>query len=101
MNDKAQGSSTQTLGFKILEFRVFEHLQRCSVCDPAKIFFTSNFSYVLFCNPTNKTETGTKDRLGTSNNKPPGPIIMMSQSETLSSSWIIFIKLSFAGAHCS
>ncbi len=30
------------------------------VCDPAKIFFTSKFSYLLFfCNPTHKTETGT------------------------------------------
>jgi len=28
-----------------------EHLQRCLVCDPAKIFFTFKFSYVLFCNP--------------------------------------------------
>jgi hypothetical protein len=63
-----------------------EHLQLCSVCDPAKIFFQSKFSYVLFCNPTNKTETGTANRRGTINNKPSGPIIMMGQSETLSSS---------------
>jgi len=34
------------------------HLQRCSVCDHVKIFFTSKFSCLLFCNPTNKTETG-------------------------------------------
>ncbi len=33
-----------------------EHLQRCSV------FFTSKFSYVLFCNPTNQTETIIYDR---------------------------------------
>jgi hypothetical protein len=85
MNDKAQGSSTQTLlGF--FNSWVLEHLQRCWVCDPEKIFFTSKFSYVLFCNPTNKTETGRANRWGTTNNKPPGPIIMMSQSETLSSS---------------
>jgi len=51
-----------------------------------KIFFTSKFSFVLFGNPTNKTETGVANRWGTTNNKPPGPIIMMSQSETLSSS---------------
>jgi hypothetical protein len=38
-----------------------EHLQRwCSVCGLAKIFFTSEFSYLLFCNPTHKTETGTQ-----------------------------------------
>jgi hypothetical protein len=28
--------------------------QQCSVCDPAKILFTSKFSYVLFRNPTHK-----------------------------------------------
>jgi len=42
---------------------------------PAKIFFTSKFSYVLFCNPTNKTETGTANRWETTNSKPHGPII--------------------------
>ncbi len=47
-----------------------EHLQRCSVCDLAKIFFTSKFSYVPFCNPTHKTETGTANRWGTTNSKP-------------------------------
>jgi hypothetical protein len=65
---------------------MLEHLQWCSVCDPANIFFTSKFSYVLFCNPINKSETGTANRWGTTNNKPPGPIIMMGQSETLSTS---------------
>jgi len=44
-----------------------------------EIFFTSKFSYVLFYNPTN-------NRWGTTNYKPPGPIIMIGQSETLSSS---------------
>ncbi len=53
------------------------------MCDLAKIFFTSKFSYVLFCNPTNKTETGTANRWGTTTNKPPGPIIMMGQSEEI------------------
>jgi hypothetical protein len=33
-----------------------EHLQRYSVCDPAKIFLTSKFSYLLFSNPTHKTK---------------------------------------------
>ncbi len=32
----------------LLQFTSLEHLQRCSVCDPAKIFFTSKFSYILF-----------------------------------------------------
>ncbi len=80
-------------------FVAWEHLQRCSVCDLAKIFFTSKFSYVLFCNPTNKTETGTANRWGTTNSKPSGPIIMIGQSEMLSSSSIIFISLFSVGAH--
>jgi hypothetical protein len=63
-------------------YAALEHLQRCSVCDPAKIFFTFKFSCVLFCNLTNKTETGTSNKWGTTNSKPPGPIIMMNQSET-------------------
>jgi hypothetical protein len=47
-------------------------------------FFTSKFNYLLFCNPTHKTETGTANRWGTAgNSKPPGPIIMMSQIKTL------------------
>jgi hypothetical protein len=71
-----------------------------SVCDPAKIFFTSKFSCVLFCNPTHKTETGTANRREATNSKPPGPIIMMGKSETPSSSQIIFITLFFAGAQC-
>ncbi len=50
-------------------------------------------SYLLFCNPTHKTETGTANRWGTTNRKPPGPIIMIRQSETLSSSRIIFSAL--------
>jgi len=56
----------------------------------AKMFFTaSKFSYVLFCNPTRNTETGTAHRWGTTNTKPPGAIIMMDQSETLSTNDII------------
>jgi hypothetical protein len=35
-----------------------EHLQECSVGDPAKIFLTSKFSYLLFPNPTHKTKIG-------------------------------------------
>jgi hypothetical protein len=42
---------------------------------PEKIFFASKFSYVLFCNPTHKTETGIANRWGTTNSKPRGPII--------------------------
>jgi hypothetical protein len=40
-----------------------------------QIFFTSKFSYLLFFNPTHKTETGTANRRGTINSEQPGPII--------------------------
>jgi hypothetical protein len=43
-----------------------------------KIFFTSKFSYVLFCNPTRKTEIGTTNTWGTTNSKPPRPIIYIN-----------------------
>jgi hypothetical protein len=52
------------------------------------------YSYLQFGNPTNnKTETGTANRRATTNSKPPGPIIMMTQSKTLSSSQVQFIIL--------
>jgi hypothetical protein len=76
---------TRTFGFRVyipFLFFTYEHLQLYSICDPAKIYFTSKFSYVLFCNPTHKTETGTANRWGTTNSKPHGPIIMIGQSET-------------------
>jgi len=66
---------------------------------PSKLFFTSKFSYLLFCNPTHKTETGiANSRCRTTNIEPPGRIIMIRQSETLNSSQIIFITLFCAGA---
>ncbi len=43
------------------------YLQRCSLCDPAKILFTSKFSCLLFSNSTHKTETGTANRWETPN----------------------------------
>jgi hypothetical protein len=72
-----------------------EHLQRCSVCDPAKIFLTSKFSYLPFFNPTHQNKTGTANRWETTNSKPPGPITMIGQSQTGSGSQIIFITLFF------
>jgi hypothetical protein len=33
-----------------------EHPHQCLVCDPAKIFLTCKFIYLLLCNPTHKTE---------------------------------------------
>jgi hypothetical protein len=92
-NDFEVTLSCKYLGFRVYlysqteSFTLLEHLQRCSVCDPAaKKNFTSKFSYVLFCNPTYKTETGTANRWGTTNSKPLGRIIMMGQSATLSRS---------------
>jgi hypothetical protein len=35
-----------------------------------KYFFTSKFSYILFCNPTHKSETGIANSWGTPKSKP-------------------------------
>ncbi len=70
-----------------------------SMWDPAEIFFTSKFSYLLFCNPTHETETMTVNRWGTTNSKPPGPIIMIDQSKSGSIIQIIFITLSSRQVH--
>jgi len=43
--------------------------------------------------PSIKTKTGTANRWEITNSKPPEPIIMISQSETGSSSEIIFVAL--------
>jgi hypothetical protein len=67
--------------------------------DLANIIFTSKFSYLLFCNPTHKTQIGTTNTWGTINNKLSGPIIMMGHLKTLSSNQIAFITLFTAGAH--
>jgi hypothetical protein len=56
----------------------------------------SNFSY-FFGNPANKTETGTAYTWGTTNSKPPGPIIVINKSEILSRSQVQFITLFFLG----
>ncbi len=66
-----------------------EHLQQNSVCDPVKIFFTSKFSYVLFCNPAHKTETGTTNRWGTTNSKTTWTIFL-SQPACVGCSWSNF-----------
>jgi hypothetical protein len=64
-----------------VEFEIFwlKHFRQCSICDNTKIFFTSKFNYVLFCNPTNKTKIGTTNRWGTTNSKSPRPIFMLGQ----------------------
>jgi len=57
----------------------------------------SKVSSFPFDNPTNKTETGTAYTWGTTNSKPPGPIIVIDQSEILSRSHAQFITLSLGG----
>jgi hypothetical protein len=64
-----------------------EHLQRCSVHDPVKIYFTSKFKVMYSCaTPPIKVKVGQQIGGETTNSKPLGRIIMMGQSETLSSS---------------
>ncbi len=47
---------------------------------------------------TNKTQSGTVHTWGTTNSKPPGSIIVIHQSEILSSSQVQFITLFLGGA---
>ncbi len=54
----------------------------------SKYFSHPSFSYLLLCNPTHETETTTANGWGTTNSKPPGPIIMTSQLKILSSSQV-------------
>ncbi len=56
------------------------HLQWCSVCDPAKVFLTSKFSYLLFSNPAHQTKTGTANMWETTNCNPSGQIKLSNQS---------------------
>jgi hypothetical protein len=65
-----------------------------------QIFFTSKFSYLLFCNPIHKKlKLRTASVWGTTNSKPPELIIiMMDQLEILSTIQIIFIIHFSAGA---
>jgi len=48
---------------------LLEHFQRCSVCDLAKIFFTSKFSRVLFSNRTHTIKIATANTWETTNQK--------------------------------
>ncbi len=64
-----------------------------SVSDPAKIFLTSHFSYLLFSNPPHETKIGTANMWEITSCKTPGAIIMIGQSETGRSRQLIFILL--------
>ncbi len=59
---KLRTSKVFGLHLNMINISFLEHPLWCSVCDPAKIFLTFKFSYLLFCNPTHKTETGTANR---------------------------------------
>jgi hypothetical protein len=61
-----------------------------------KYFSHPSLVIYFFSNPTHKTKIGTATRWETTNSKPHGPIIMIGQSETMSSSQIISITV-FAG----
>ncbi len=65
-----------------------------------KYFSHPSLVVYFFATPTHKTESGTANIWGSTNSKPPGPIIMMGQSETLSSCHIIFITLFSVGVQC-
>jgi hypothetical protein len=78
--EKPERRKTQKGRMRMKLAHVYDYLQWCSVCDPAKIFLIS--SYLLFSNPTHKTETGTTNRWVTTNSNPPGQIKLSSQSET-------------------
>jgi hypothetical protein len=77
-----------------------ELLQLCSKCDPAEIFLTSKFSYVLCSNLRCKTKTGTANRWEIIKSNPLGSTLMIGESGTRSNRQIIFITLfsSLAGA---
>jgi hypothetical protein len=83
-----------------------EHLQWCSVCDPPEIFLTSKFNYLLSWKtppppPLMKLTSEHQMGGGTSryNSKPPGTIITLGRSETLSSSQI-YVSTIVACAAC-
>ncbi len=68
--ERDMGNNKQQAGLEEAHyFFPFEHTQLCVcpvvVCDPAKIFLTSKFSYLLFCNPAHKKQNwGTANRWG-------------------------------------
>jgi len=61
---------------------LLEHLQLSSVCDPAKLILTSNFSYLFNSNSTYETKNGIVKEVGQYQWQPSGLIIMIGQSET-------------------
>jgi hypothetical protein len=58
-----------------------EHLQPSSLCNPAKLILTSNFSYLFNSNPTHETKIGTVKEVGRYQWQPSGLIIMIGQSK--------------------
>ncbi len=73
-----------------------EQLQQCSVCDPTKILLTSKLSYLLSSTLPIKfkliLQIGGRLLIA---NEPPVPTTAIGQSETGSSSQIIFYLLLF------
>ncbi len=63
------------------------------VCVPCKTFSHPNFSYLHFSNHTHILKPGAANSWETTNSKPPEPIIMITQFETLTSRQSILITL--------
>ncbi len=77
-------------------YHLYESISSCAqYATRCKKTFTSKFQLCYSCTtpPIKLKLVCTTNRWGTSNSKPPGQIIMMGQSETLSSNQIIFITL--------
>ncbi len=64
-----------------------------------KYFSYPTLVVYFFATPPIKPESGRANRRGITNSKPPGPIITMRKSKTLTGSQIIFITLFCADAH--
>jgi hypothetical protein len=84
----------KSIYLRLLTNVVYKSISRGAQYVTLQIYFPHPiWGIILFCNPTHKTETRTANRWGTTNSKPPGPIIMMGQSKTPTTSQIIFIRL--------
>jgi hypothetical protein len=69
-----------------------ESIYSCGQYVTVQFFFSHPSSVIyFFCKATHTTVTRTENRWCTTNSKPPGLIIMMGQSQTLSSNKFIFI----------
>jgi len=71
----------------------YDHPHLCSVCVPPQKYFSHPSVRNTFSQPHPLNWNGDCKQVGTTNNKPPGPIIITDQSKTGTSNHIIFITL--------